>query len=63
MKYYIYKNETYIVCSLPPKHIENYQEITAEQYNEHITSLSLDEIDEEEQAILALVEKGYTIYK
>ena len=64
MKYYIYKEESYIACSnLPKAHLEDYKEITAAEYNNYFASLPVDEIDEEEQAILALVEKGYTVYK
>ena len=64
MRYYIYKEESYIACSNPPKiHLEDYREVTAAEYNDYFASLPIDEVDEEEQAILNLVEKGYTIYK
>lgn len=64
MRYFI-SNQSVMTCSdhTQPAHIGDYKEVTEQEYIDFLASFPIDEEESDEQAILQLVEKGYTIYK
>ena len=66
MKYFINNNSNDLVCSSDVTLVsKGFKEITHQEYIDILNSLSSEPDEEEstEQAILDLVEKGYTVYK
>ena len=63
MKYFISENSA-ITCSNHTRPASaDYHEVTEQEYIDFLASLPTDEEESTEQAILQLVEKGYTVYK
>jgi 3-hydroxy-3-methylglutaryl CoA synthase len=65
MKYYIYNNESYIACSsAPKKNLDNYKEISAEEYNKYFDDVQKQQAENEDEILIQqLTDKGYTVIK